>query len=99
MIASGAIARYATGMSDHPEQQYLDAMARAWYGGDERVDRTGVGTRALFGTILGRFDAGVMISEPRRRGSLPEVPGTFPVALPSLGFGIAVPQGWQASVL
>lgn len=30
---------------------------------------------------------------------VPEVPGTFPVALPSLGFGIAVPQGWQASVL
>jgi len=42
-------------MIDHPEQQYLDAMARAWYGGDERVDRTGVGTRALFGVTM-RFD-------------------------------------------
>lgn len=38
--------------------------------------------------------------EPATGGiDVPEVPGTFPVALPSLGFGIAVPQGWQASVL
>ena len=42
-------------MSDHPEQQYLDAMAKAWYGGSERIDRTGVGTRALFGVTM-RFD-------------------------------------------
>jgi thymidylate synthase len=42
-------------MTQHPEQQYLDAMARAWYGGDERVDRTGVGTRSLFGVTM-RFD-------------------------------------------
>lgn len=42
-------------MTDHPEQQYLDAMARAWSRGDERVDRTGVGTRALFGVTM-RFD-------------------------------------------
>ncbi|MEL7728631.1 thymidylate synthase [Citromicrobium bathyomarinum] len=40
-------------MSDpHFEQQYLDLMARIWRGGDERVDRTGVGTRAVFGTQL-----------------------------------------------
>lgn len=45
----------STIMPDHPEQQYLDAMARAWYGGDERIDRTGVGTRALFGVTM-RFD-------------------------------------------
>lgn len=30
---------------------------------------------------------------------VPEIPGTFPAAIPSLGFGIAVPQGWQATVL
>lgn len=39
----------------HPEQQYLDAMRRAWEEGDERVDRTGVGTRSLFGVTM-RFD-------------------------------------------
>ncbi len=40
-------------------------------------------------------------TRPVETGSIdvPEVPGTFPVALPSLGFGIAVPQGWQATVL
>nr|WP_047166373.1 thymidylate synthase [Sphingomonas sp. Y57] len=42
-------------MTEHPEQQYLDAMARAWRDGDERVDRTGVGTRSLFGVTM-RFD-------------------------------------------
>jgi len=46
---------YPPPMSEHPEQQYLDAMARAWYGGDERVDRTGVGTKSLFGVTM-RFD-------------------------------------------
>jgi len=39
--------------------------------------------RALFETILGRFDAGIVVSEQRRRGSLPEAPGTF------LGFEVA----------
>ncbi|TZG26098.1 thymidylate synthase [Sphingomonas montanisoli] len=42
-------------MTTHPETQYLDAMRRAWEEGDERVDRTGVGTRALFGVTM-RFD-------------------------------------------
>jgi thymidylate synthase len=55
VIESGAIARYAFVMPQHPEQQYLDAIARAWYGGSERVDRTGVGTRAIFGVTM-RFD-------------------------------------------
>lgn len=36
----------------HYEQQYLDLMARIWRDGDERVDRTGVGTRSIFGTQL-----------------------------------------------
>jgi thymidylate synthase len=39
----------------HYEQQYLDLMARIWREGDERIDRTGVGTRSVFGTML-RFD-------------------------------------------
>ena len=43
--------------SGHPhwEWQYLDLMRRIWEQGDERVDRTGVGTRSLFGAEL-RFD-------------------------------------------
>ncbi|RJY08716.1 thymidylate synthase [Aurantiacibacter aquimixticola] len=39
----------------HPEWQYLDLMRHIWEHGDERVDRTGVGTRSIFGTML-RFD-------------------------------------------
>jgi thymidylate synthase len=41
----------------HYEQQYLDLMRRIWTQGDERVDRTGVGTRSVFGATL-RFDLG-----------------------------------------
>ena len=41
----------------HWERQYLDLMRRIWTDGDERVDRTGVGTRAIFGPQL-RFDLG-----------------------------------------
>jgi len=41
--------------SHHPEQQYLDLMKRIWREGDERIDRTGIGTRSIFGTQL-RFD-------------------------------------------
>lgn len=36
----------------HYEQQYLDLMRRVWADGDERVDRTGVGTRSIFGASL-----------------------------------------------
>ena len=39
----------------HYEWQYLDLMRRVWTDGDERRDRTGVGTRSLFGEQL-RFD-------------------------------------------
>ena len=39
----------------HPEWQYLDLMRHIWEHGDERMDRTGVGTRSIFGTML-RFD-------------------------------------------
>lgn len=42
-------------MSAHYEQQYLDLMQRIWESGDERLDRTCVGTRSLFGEQL-RFD-------------------------------------------
>ncbi|QTD56037.1 thymidylate synthase [Parasphingorhabdus cellanae] len=41
--------------SQHYEQQYLDLMQHIWMNGDERVDRTGVGTRAVFGATM-RFD-------------------------------------------
>lgn len=42
-------------VAGHYEHQYLELMRRIWSEGDERVDRTGVGTRSLFGTQL-RFD-------------------------------------------
>jgi thymidylate synthase len=39
----------------HWEWQYLDLMRRIWTSGDERIDRTGIGTRSVFGPQL-RFD-------------------------------------------
>ena len=39
----------------HPEYQYLDLLQRVLEHGDERIDRTGVGTRSVFGAML-RFD-------------------------------------------
>jgi thymidylate synthase len=44
-----------TAMNPHPEQAYLDLLARCWRDGAPRTDRTGVGTRARFGETL-RFD-------------------------------------------
>ena len=38
--------------SIHYELQYLDLMRRIWVEGDERVDRTGVGTRSPFGETM-----------------------------------------------
>jgi len=39
----------------HWEWRYLDLMRRIWEQGDERGDRTGIGTRSVFGAEL-RFD-------------------------------------------
>ena len=39
----------------HWEWHYLDLMRRIWEHGDERVDRTGIGTRSVFGAEV-RFD-------------------------------------------
>lgn len=39
----------------HYETQYLDLMRHIWTHGDARVDRTGIGTRSVFGATL-RFD-------------------------------------------
>jgi thymidylate synthase len=39
----------------HWEWQYLDLMRLIWEQGDERIDRTGIGTRSVFGPQL-RFD-------------------------------------------
>lgn len=36
----------------HYEQQYLDLMRHIWLHGDERVDRTGVGTRSILGATM-----------------------------------------------
>lgn len=47
----------ASPRSDHWEWQYLDLMRRIWEEGDERTDRTGIGTRAVFGAQI-RFDLG-----------------------------------------
>ena len=40
-------------------------------------------------------------TQPPETGGIevPDIPGTFTAAIPSLGFGIAVPEGWQATVL
>ena len=39
----------------HWEWQYLDLMRRIWEHGDARLDRTGIGTRSVFGAQI-RFD-------------------------------------------
>lgn len=53
--------RPAASPAGHPETQYLALMRQIWEHGDVRIDRTGVGTRSVFGAQL-RFDlaGGVM---------------------------------------
>ena len=54
--AFGVVAQAAmNSAAAHWEWQYLDLMRRIWEEGDERVDRTGIGTRSVFGPQL-RFD-------------------------------------------
>ena len=54
-MASAPATRFEPATGGHPESQYLDLMRRIWTNGDERTDRTGVGTRSVFGATL-RFD-------------------------------------------
>jgi thymidylate synthase len=42
-------------LTRHPELQYLELLRRTLDDGDRRIDRTGVGTRSVFGAML-RFD-------------------------------------------
>ena len=49
---ASAVLRPDSPAERHWEWQYLDLMRRIWEQGDERVDRTGVGTRSLFGVQL-----------------------------------------------
>lgn len=42
-------------MMRHPEHQYLDLLAQVLERGDARLDRTGVGTKSIFGAMV-RFD-------------------------------------------
>ncbi len=42
-------------MTRHPEYQYLDLLEQVLERGDERVDRTKIGTRSIFGAMV-RFD-------------------------------------------
>ena len=57
MLVHGRMVSLPSTDKPHPEWQYLDLMRRIWEEGDERIDRTGVGTRSIFGTML-RFDLG-----------------------------------------
>ena len=52
MDSLATVRRISTGTSAHYEQQYLDLMRRIWREGALQHDRTGVGTRSLFGEVL-----------------------------------------------
>ncbi len=50
-----AVIHSVSAPAEHWEWQYLGLMRRIWEAGDERVDRTGIGTRSVFGAQI-RFD-------------------------------------------
>lgn len=52
---SSAALRSECPATPHWEHQVLDLMRRVWEHGDERVDRTGIGTRSVFGAHV-RFN-------------------------------------------
>jgi len=52
MVMASALRPHDSDTERHWEWQYLDLMRRIWSEGDERIDRTGVGTRSVFGTML-----------------------------------------------
>lgn len=54
-VASSSASAASAVDREHGEWQYLDLVRRIMETGDERMDRTGVGTRSLFGTQM-RFD-------------------------------------------
>jgi thymidylate synthase len=53
-MASAAIPSVSA-QAEHWEWQYLGLMRQIWEAGDERTDRTGIGTRSVFGAQI-RFD-------------------------------------------
>lgn len=55
VVATGMMTTHRSPAPRHWEWQYLDLMRKIWEEGDERVDRTGIGTRSVFGPQL-RFD-------------------------------------------
>lgn len=52
MTGPASHGRAATAPAPHFEDQYLQLLRDVWERGDERRDRTGVGTRSLFGPTL-----------------------------------------------
>ena len=75
--------------AQHWEWQYLDLMRRIWEQGDERVDRTGVGTRSVFGAEM-RFD----LSDGEPLDPPAELPlAVYPVTIVDGRVTIEVPEG------
>lgn len=61
----------------------------------------GAGDDASTSTTETTAEITTTTSSPPETGGIdvPDVDGTYPVAVPSLGFGIAVPEDWQATLL
>ena len=82
LIPAGAVALRAEEMLDSNQINLaLDALDTAY--DHIVVVGSNQAARALFEAIQGRFDAGVIVSEGKRRAKLTEPPGTF------LGFEVA----------